>query len=547
MSKSGSNNASNSTLTKTIPDEWEHIPCIQYGFPDDKGPTRAPKLRTIFESIPNDAETASPVYLLSREQYERQSDFESGYEVKGYTSIATELQDECEADDRVFYPVHIESDVYHEEGPATLIEWFCEFVEDYLGVPFHTCTLYFSGNRSIHVHVPRFVSGEDQRERLKELAEMFCTDNGAELDCGLYYAKRLFRLPSVEHANTGLRKVEIKPDWGRDRIFRETNEATPVIPESYEAVLRNVFTTHRSLTVDSQTTLDPPYDLFRVLNSEKTVLEFKSDERDIGTPLIEQEQYPNNPADTIKWLQYNAKEFSPYALAKGDSRSVAVLEVKGSPFSRKEVTGGSYGRPVYVLIPAFFYGARGCAGEEFIKDHEHAPLQLSKTDYTKWTYQPGDHVVIIGGKSGSSIIFQASSQQASDLGLILTGEDGCRQDALHYLENEGYNTGKSGSSVKAPTLKRKRKFRRSETSQWKQNTESAKLQHQAEHDGIETLSHIELSNVANRLLTIGGWSLAWGWCETQFGDQFDLEVTWKHLKGIVEYYDIPAVVPPKPR
>ena len=188
MSKSTSNNAATSTPTTTIPDAWENIPCVQYGFPDDKGPTRAPKLRTIFEPIPEDAETTSPVYLLTREQYERQDDFESGYEVKGYTSIATELQDECEADDsanRVLYPVHIESDEYLQEDPATLIEWFCEFTENYLGVPFHTCTLYFSGNRSIHAHVPRFVAGEDQREYLKKRAGTFCEETGAELDCGL--------------------------------------------------------------------------------------------------------------------------------------------------------------------------------------------------------------------------------------------------------------------------------------------------------------------------------------------------------------------------
>ena len=102
-------------------------------------------------------------------------------------------------------------------------------------MPFHTCTLYFSGNRSIHVHVPRFVAGEDQRERLKERAETFCEETGAELDCGLYYAKRMFRLPGVEHAKTGLRKVEIQSEWDHTRIIRESEEANAVIPESYEA------------------------------------------------------------------------------------------------------------------------------------------------------------------------------------------------------------------------------------------------------------------------------------------------------------------------
>ena len=198
MSKSNSHNATNSTSTTIIPSSWEEIPCVQYGFPEGKGPKRAPKLQTIFEPIPDDAETVSPVYGLTRDQYKRQQQLDNGYGITGnHKSIATELQNECEADDRVLYPIHIESDVYHEEDPATLIEWFHNFTEDYLDVPFHTCTLYFSGNRSIHVHAPRFVSGEDQRERLRELAETFCTNKGAELDCGLYYSKRLFRLPGV--------------------------------------------------------------------------------------------------------------------------------------------------------------------------------------------------------------------------------------------------------------------------------------------------------------------------------------------------------------
>ena len=127
------------TSTETTSNSGD-LRCVQYGFPD--GPHRAPKLRTTFEPIPDDATTASPIYKVPREQYERQADFESGYEVRGTTTIAKEIQDECEADNRVLYPVHIESDTYHEEGPETLLSWFREFVEDYLEVQFSTagCT-----------------------------------------------------------------------------------------------------------------------------------------------------------------------------------------------------------------------------------------------------------------------------------------------------------------------------------------------------------------------------------------------------------------------
>jgi len=532
MSKSN-NNTANSTSTTTIPDALEAIPCVQYGFPEDKGPKRAPKLHTIFEPIPDDAETASPVYKLTREQYERQQRFDSGYEVAGdYKSIATELQDEVEADGKVFYPVHIESDVYHEEGPATLIEWFHEFTEDYLGVPFHTCTLYFSGRRSIHVHVPRFVSGEDQREQLKEIAEKFCTDKGAGLDCGLYYAKRLFRLPGVEHGKTGIPKVEIKAEWGKTHIFQEANEATPKTPDSYEAVLRRVFATQPSLTVDTpQTTLDPPHDLFRVLDSEKTVLEFESSKRDIETPLIEQKQYPENPREAITWLQYNAKEFSPYALASGNSRNVAALKIKGGVFARNEVRNGA------PLVPAYFYGAQGCVGDEYTKEDEHAPLQLSARDFDKWDYEAGEDVVIIGGQSRNSRIIRVESWQATVVGHSLTGDDASRQAALDYLESEGYDVGEGGTSEKPASSKiaGPPKPAGNVSSVQAPRTEAAVLQQRAEQEGIDTLSHMERWRVACRVLG-WGWEPAWDWFKEQFGADFDPDITQEQFQSVIEAF-----------
>jgi len=535
MSKTSSNNAANSTPTTVIPDAWENIPCVQYGFPDHKGPKHAPKLRTIFECVPEDAETASPVYHLSREQYERQDDFESGYEVKGYTSIATELQDECEADNRenrVLYPIHIESDAYHKESLATLIGWFHDFVEDYLDVPFNTCTLYFSGRRSIHVHVPRFVSGEDQRERLRQLAKSFCTEKDADLDCGLYDPKRMFRLPSVEHAETGLRKVEIQPKWDKTRIFREANEASPDLPESYEAVLRRVFATQPSLTIESpQPPLNPPHDLFRVLDSSKTVLEFELDDQDIETPLIEQEQCPEEAAAVPEWAQYNAKEFSPYALAGGNGRSVAVVKVKAGAFARRGVRNGA------VLVPVYFYGARGCAGEEFTKEDEHAPLQLSARDFEKWDYKAGDDVVIIGGQSRNSRIFCVGSWQATVAGHALTGDGANRQSALDYLESEGYDVGKAGTSGKTAPSKTVESGRgASHVSPMRApSTEAAALQQQAEQDGIETLSHKERSRVACRVLK-WGWEPAWEWFKSQFGANFNPDITRQQFRSVIEAY-----------
>lgn len=525
------------------------LPCVQYGFPE--GAHRAPKLKTIYEPIPDNAATASPIYKVPREQYERQDEFETGYEVRGGSTIAKEIQDECEDDDRVLYPVHIESDAYHEVGPETLLSWFREFVEDYLKVPFSTCTLYFSGRRSIHVHVPRFVSGEDDRERLKELAESYCKDADAELDVCVYDPKSLFRLPGVEHHSSGIPKVEIEPTWDRIRIFREAHGAAPSTPATYADVLWSVFGQERLSVGTSGLEVDDSQSLFRVLDPEKTLLEFTRDEAasEIETPLIEQVAYPDNPADVPEWSMYNTQEFSPYAHASENPRSVAALRVKGGAFAREGKRGGA------TMVPAYFYGAVGCNGE-FTKHDVHAPLQLSKKDYRKWDYAPGEKVIIIGGKSGSSRIFSISSWEATEVGHALTSDEGGRDTALSYLSERGYDVGASGSTVSGSertTASRAATHDEEPRTIWpaRENPQSKAeaLQRKAEHDGIGTLSHNERIRVACRHLQYG-WRPTWEWFKEQYGSTFKPTVTWQFFKRIVEdpafeeYNDVD--VPPKP-
>jgi hypothetical protein len=294
-------------------------------------------------------------------------------------------------------------------------------------------------------------------------------------------------------------------------------------------VLRHVFASQPSLTVDTpQTTLNPPHDLFHVLDSDKTVLEFKSDERDIETPLIEQKQYPDDPAEATTWLQYNAKEFSPYALASGNGRSVAVLKVKGGAFARDDVRNGA------PLIPAYFYGARGCAGEEFTKADEHAPLQLSARDFEKWDYEAGDDVVIIGGRSRNSRIFRVESWQATVMGHALTGEDANRQAALDYLESEEYDVGEAGNSGKAAPSKTAEPRRRAGhiPPVRAPRTDAATLQQQAEQNGIKALTHMERWRVACRVLG-WGWEPAWEWFKEQFGADFDPDITREQFRSVI--------------
>lgn len=536
-----------STQITPVP-EWDELPCVQYGFPEEEGPYRAPKLRTIFEPVPDGATTASPIYKITHEEYERQATRENPYKVKGKTSIATKIQDECETDDRVLYPIHVESDELRVEGAATLIEWFREFVEDYLGVPFESCRLYFSGNRSIHVHVPRFVSGERARKRLRDQAETFCEETGAELDCGLYYAKRMFRLPGVEHEKTGVPKLEIEGEWDNARLAQKVEKATPSPPATYAEVLQHVFVSQDSLTVPSaRSERGDPLALFRVLDHEKAVL-YSSE--NVEAPLIERETLPEDApwSEKKRWWAYNAKEFSPYALATGNSRSVAALRVTGPPFARDEITIGDSSRPVHALIPAYFHGARGCAGDEYTKDHVHAPLQLSKPDYEKWDFEGGDHVVIIGGKSNRSRIFRVEPWQATVVGHALTGEDASRKAALDYLEGEGYDTGKAGRSGKGATSKPAgTRGHGGGASRSDDEREAAKLQRQAEQSGIETLSHRERWRVACRLLK-RGWEPAWEWFKQQYGSAFRPDVTREQfLSAVRKWPDDYAHVTVRPR
>jgi hypothetical protein len=507
---------------------------------------RAPQLRTIYEPIPDGANTASPIYNIPREQYERQRDMENPYRVDGgYSMKATEVQDTCEEDDHVLYPIHIESDAYHDVGPETLISWFQEFVNDYLEVPFNTCTLYFSGNRSIHVHVPRFVSGEADRERLKELAESFCEEAGADLDLGLYSRKRLFRLPGVEHAKSGIPKAEIESTWDSTRIFREANGANVSTPTTYADVLWKVFGQERLTVGTGGPEANRPENLFQVLDPEKTLMEFARDEPgEIEAPLIEQVAYPEHPSDVPEWSMYNTQEFSPYALASGNPRSVAAVRVKGGPFARKDKRSGA------TMVPAYFYGAVGCDGG-FTKQDVHAPLQLSKKDYRKWDYHVGEKIVIIGGKSGSSRIFSVSSWEATVIGHALMSDEGGRNSALNYLSEQGYDVGSAGSDSQGTSTSTVGTSSGEPRTIWPARKDpqstAETLQQRAEQDGIDTLSHDDRIRVACRHLQ-HGWQATWEWFEEQFGPSFKPDVTWQFLKGIVEEFEEynHVDVPPKP-
>lgn len=519
-----------STTTTTTS---EYIPCVRYGFPEESdNPHQAPTVRPINAPVPEEAETASPVYLLTDDQYERHQSLENPYGVAHTSCIATALQDECEQTDHVVYPIHIESDAFPKISFETTIQHITEFVETKLGCAVDDCTFYYSGNRSIHAHVPKVVTSEQGRERLKEWAAQFSDEADAEFDLGIYSRKRQFRLPGVAHQKTGMVKVEVEPEWEHDRIVRHAASNTSEKPTTYEEILMTVFAPLRQRATRYQRWGSPSKPtLIRKLGGSGSVLSFDCTGSEINCPLIEQEQHPNNPTDIPEWAQYNYHEFSPYAHANGNARSVAVVKVMGGAFARKEKRKGA------TMVPAYFHGAHGCNGEAFTKTDEHAPLQLSKRDYEKWDYDEGDHVVIIGGQSRNSRIFTVESWHATVAAHALTSEEGGRQASLAYLEDKGYEVGKSGSSGPTCTSNaiETRGGRDSIVPIRLPRSEAATLQQKAEQDGIETLTHMERWRVACRLL-LHGWEPAWEWFKSQFGADFKPELTCEQFRSVIESY-----------
>lgn len=233
--------------TCALPPAGGLTPFVRYAYSTDEGPRQRPILHRADADIPDDAYAVSAIYLLTGKQIERQQNLENPHAVTGSNPIAKELQDECEARDRVLYPVHVESDQYHKEDPATLVEWIQGLAER-LGIDDSEWTYYFSGNRSIHAHAPLFVTSEADRKKLKQLADEYCEETTAVLDTGIYNQKQPFRIPGVQHAKSSLYKASIERDSSHEQIIKAARHGDT--PASYQSVIS---------TILPPTTLSPPY------------------------------------------------------------------------------------------------------------------------------------------------------------------------------------------------------------------------------------------------------------------------------------------------
>jgi hypothetical protein len=509
--------------------------CVRYGFPKDADrPRQQGTLTSIYAPVPEDATTVSPVYLVPTDRYEHQFDLEYPWAIEGKEScIAQEIQNECEQSQRVWYPVYVESDetVLLDEMARSL----AEFVRDVLDMAPEACTFYYSGGRSIHVHVPRFIETKNDLKILKKRAEKWNEQADIAVDTGIYSRKRQFRLPGVEHEKRGLQKAPIEPEWNHAQIFRAATRDRPEAkPETYDGMLETVFGAGFITLLGRD-----------AVEEDELILQLTRKKGELKVPVEEWPTYPEYNSEVWRWHAYNSKEFSPYANTATGDRSVCALEVVGTPYSHWKESR-------YTLVPARFYGAVGCDGKFTKESGKHAPLQLSGKDYEKYERRrlgPGDCLVIIGGRSRSSKLLRVSQEEADIVGELLTGDEEQptrrRQSALDYLTEQGYDVGAAGYNGRQSNTSKNRSNQRERAADRDRiypvrnpDSEASRLQQRAEQEpgAITEFTHQERFNLACRLLRLGSWDAVWEWFKQQFDDDFRPDVTYTHLTNIVNQY-----------
>jgi len=463
-----------------------------------------PKLEPIDEFIPQDGQFASPIYYINKNYSKIQDELPNPYAVSE-KSVAKKLQDKAEREGTVFYPIYIESDA--NTGLETQIEWLKEFCHDYLNTIPEACKWFYSGNRSIHVHVPKLAT-EHNIDILRELSQGFEHD----IDSQIYSRKRQFRLPGAEHNETGLAKVEIQPDWSHDEIIRESATADTEPPESFKDVLTDTF----SLDV--------------LENPQRYLWQPERDSETIQAGLNDWEKYETCRGRLHeKWKAHYSHPVSPYAHA-GGNRSLVIAKIQDGAFSEKRETHQEEREEerIFNFIPSLVFQFWGC-NREFTVDEEYRPVKLSKRDYKKFAQMDigeQDCFALIGGRSRNSKIFSIPRWLALEL-----GDQETHDEAITLLEKFGYDTGSSGrveSNYDTGT---------SENYNQPENTTAYDLQHQAEKEGVETLSHMDLRKVANRLLQQYGIDDTREWLKEQYGDDYDKEIADKQIRHLCDSFD----------
>lgn len=498
----------------------EYTKYVRYSEQTADGPRQLPHLHPLDAPTPEHAEFVSPVYLLTDEQVKSHNevlrrDKSGGYAVSGYSCIAVQIQEECEDDGNVRYPLLIESDA--DVSFSVMRQELKRFIQNELDVNPNDCRWYYSGGRSLHVHLPFYVRTTAELERLRRIAEDFNEDSDAPVDPKTFQMKSMARLPSAIHRDTGILKQPIDPTCP-DEDLQGT------IGQMVAGVAFTIDEESISSTAGSADIVD-----FGLSDELGLIKEFP-------TPLIERQEVPSSESELALWKRYNRHPFSPYANTGAERRSIVIAQIKGNPYCRDNENGIDEG----IFVPAFIHGAVGADGG-YPMWWEDGRLRISKKDYDKWDSQKGDTIVILGGQSRGSRIIKLGAcsnlilERDTILGALLSDAEGIddgydgRTEAIAMLRDFGYDVGSAGKN--GPYRPRK----------WSERTENlshaGQLQLQAEQQGVETLSHQDRLDVGNRLLSIHGWDEAVKWFREQYGRDYDKKITYGFLNSIIMKYD----------
>jgi hypothetical protein len=500
-------------LVKICSEEFpRYSPFVRYGFPKNRGQSQTPQLHPLQKDPPEDAITRSPVYLLTKNQIDR-NHTGNPYAVKNWNSKAQKLQTECEKEGRVIYPIFVETDDAGDYGLYQAREFLKGLVDDVFNLNPEDGTWWFSGRRSIHAHLPLYVTNKTEIDRIKKEIKAYNKESEIKADSSIYRQKQLFRLPWAKHESTGSPKVPI-PTNGDEEDIRRTTAAHLGKEDNQYTAGKLDFGRFRSFT------------------------EYRRDgglKKHNEAPITERLQKPSKEKQQKLWKRYNRHHFSPYANTD-NGRSIAVFRIKGTPFCRRQDESQR------IYVPAYIYAALG-GDRQYTITNENAPIYLSSTDYNKWDFCPGDVVGLIGGRSRSSRLFRLSADER----WVLEGaihddivQDKDRLLAVDCLSDFGYDVGSAGKN--GPYTESS-----VEDQSASSQTEAAKFQQLAERGRIKELNHNEILKLGDRLLKINGWDFAWEHFKDYYGDEFDEDVTWMQLKSTVDkYYSEDIKVPPRP-
>lgn len=445
-------------------------PYVRYGFKEGNDFYQEYQLRRFDESPPDGAGFVSPgIYFLNDEEEERLSN----------GSPPKNIQGDCRRENRVIYSVVAESDAFTQGTPAPdIAEQLTEFISEWLGVDDYQ--LYFSGNRSLHIHARAFVTA-DGWGRLKKLAGQFNEETDAALDTSIYKTKAQFRLPGAKHDKSGLAKTPIDQDDDRREIVRKIEQADSIRKEEISYVARIPDTASLLHEIEGR----------------------------MVSPYIKESPGLDDPI--------TVKPFSPYALTGGGDRSVCIFRQTGEVFEHDETH----------YVPAYVLQAVG-GDESFTRENSECKIQLSTPDARKWGFKEGEYGVIIGGRSRKSRLLSIDQDDATLLKQIL--EQQGRGPTLETLEHLGFDVGASCRITG--------NYNNTRNSTSFEKTHAAELQERAEQGDIDSeLTHLQRLHVANRLLALHGWDGAWDWFREQYGDQFDPDLTRKFLRSVTTRFD----------